>query len=88
MSVHRPFRCLVGMAVHAEDPANDETDKTLWILARFTFLFAELGILALSVCIGRLSDPFSSDGSGSSILGGIPIRIRGFDDQKLEKNYS
>ena len=56
-----PFRCLVGMAVHAEDPANDETDKTLWILARFTFLLAELGILALSVCIGRLSDPYSSD---------------------------
>ncbi len=49
------------MAVHAEDPANDETDKTLWILARFTFLLAELGILALSVCIGKLSDPYSFD---------------------------
>jgi hypothetical protein len=61
MSVHCPFRCLIGMAVHAEDPANDETDKTLWILARFTFLLAELGILALSVCIGRLSDPYPSD---------------------------
>jgi hypothetical protein len=61
MSVHRPFRCLVGMAVHAEDPANDETDKTLWILARFTFLLAELGILALSVCIGRVLDTYSSD---------------------------
>jgi hypothetical protein len=60
MSVHRPFRCLVGMAVHAEDPANDETDKTLWILARFTFLLAELGILALSVCIGRVSDQYLS----------------------------
>jgi hypothetical protein len=83
MSVHRPFRCLVGMAVHAEDPANDETDKTLWILARFTFLLAELGILALSVCIGRLSDHW--------ILIRIrqflpdPIRIQGFDDQKLKK---
>jgi hypothetical protein len=42
------------MAVHAEDPENDETDKVLWILARFVFLLAELGVLALSICIGHL----------------------------------
>ena len=47
-------RCLVAMAVHAEDPDNDETDKILWILARFVFLLSELGILALSLSIGHL----------------------------------
>ncbi len=31
---------------------------------------------------------FISSGSGSSILGWIPIRIQGFNDQKLKKNYS
>jgi hypothetical protein len=31
---------------------------------------------------------FISSGSGSSILGWIPIRITSFNDQKLEKNYS
>ncbi len=29
-----------------------------------------------------------SSGSGSSILGWIPIRIQGFHDQKMEKNFS
>ncbi len=31
---------------------------------------------------------FISSGSGSSILGWIPIRIQGFKKQKLKKNYS
>ncbi len=31
---------------------------------------------------------FISSGSGSSILGSIRIRIPGFNDQKLKKNYS
>jgi hypothetical protein len=42
------------MAVHAEDPENDETDKILWILSRFVFLIAELGILGLGLSIGHL----------------------------------
>lgn len=48
------LRCLVAMAVHAEDPDNDTTDKILWILARFVFLLVELGILGLSLSIGHL----------------------------------
>jgi hypothetical protein len=31
---------------------------------------------------------FISSGSGSSILGWIPIRIQGFNDQKMKKDYS
>ncbi len=41
----------------------------------------------VGVPITRVSDPYSFwYGSGSSILGWIPIKIQGFGDQKLEKN--
>ncbi len=58
----------------------DKRPQAIGIFQEVTHFFQSL----LQGC----GSAFLSSGSGSSILGWIPIRIQGFNDQKLKKNYS